>query len=773
MIKTTYRKKHGDMLHMYLFLLSSEQQLGYNQNMFSPKPAELWHRVVENDAQPSTLTSNNVNNSSFIKSGQRTTTKVTKAKTTTKVRKSTCAKVLRTVNENVVNKKYSKKKRARTKGGRGKKTIGSERGKIIIGPRLKQRAQSEAHSSVDEVATLELTTATPILGASNTSSSPVNSPVDPELEGEDVVNVDTRKIFSLTDVNLPTPVRTRLVKVKTRPSSSPSSRPAASSLTRGSGASAAKSLRPGKVKSSTLETALPKGPDTNLNTWFSKLESAEQEAACHQGEADRMSAQVGMWERKYRTLEKEVRTRESAHHERILSLQEAMATMKQENEELQHDVSDVHEARREDAKVHNDIMEKWKRRETNLESVRHEALVEEQLLKSRLSEQKQATASAIGVAKQTKETLGTEVARLRKQLATKNEKDIQKVEHERLRLEREVSRLKNEIKRVQNATKSDVAAAAAAAAAAAYDVAQQDGGSDGRSAVGSGLEGGARVPKFNQSSKERIAKAEGKQKELEQIVQTLELEKDDYEKELKCAKKEAATATSFVRRKVEELQNEIECLHVKLQERKRELDEQRELHKEQETKWKEVQRDIGEDTKKRRELGHMIATTEQKARETAYALSRAETTLEREKDEHEKTVETLKETTEKYTTLKVEHEKIQKIVKTTVEEKKAQDKETLKVLKEMKKMEDTEMKMNKDKNMLEEATKEQKGLLQDATRSIRGYVFVVLFFYFSFFFRSLFGVFPLFIPFWTNSPSPPTHTIDHRPLPSCTDWKRN
>ena len=55
------------------------------------------------------------------------------------------------------------------------------------------------------------------------------------------------------------------------------------------------------------------------------------------------------------------------------------------------------------------------------ESVRHEALVEAQLSKSRLNEQKLATASAISIAKTTKETLGTEVTRLRKQLNTKND----------------------------------------------------------------------------------------------------------------------------------------------------------------------------------------------------------------------------------------------------------------------------------------------------------------------------------------------------------------
>ena len=163
------------------------------------------------------------------------------------------------------------------------------------------------------------------------------------------------------------------------------------------------------------------------------------------------------------------------------------------------------------------------------------------------------------------------------------------------------------MKRVKESTKNDVAAAAAAAATAAYDVAQTGGSSNSKN-------GSSTVPKFNQSSKERIAVAEGKQKELEVHIQSLINKNEILEKELKCAKKENLHTTSFVRKKIVELENDKKILHIKLQERKRELDEQKEIQKEQEMKWKDVQKDITEDIKKRRELGLIITTTEHKAR---------------------------------------------------------------------------------------------------------------------------------------------------------------
>lgn len=64
------------------------------------------------------------------------------------------------------------------------------------------------------------------------------------------------------------------------------------------------------------------------------------------------------------------------HHDRILALQESITRTTKLNEELQIDINDLHEARREDANNHNNILEKFKRRETNLEQVRHDALVE-------------------------------------------------------------------------------------------------------------------------------------------------------------------------------------------------------------------------------------------------------------------------------------------------------------------------------------------------------------------------------------------------------------
>ena len=101
---------------------------------------------------------------------------------------------------------------------------------------------------------------------------------------------------------------------------------------------------------------------------------------------------------------------------------------------------------------------------------------------------------------------------------------------------------------------------------------------------------------------------------MEIHIQSLMSNNQTLEKELKCAKKESLNATSFVRKKIDELENDKKMLHVKLQERKRELDEQKEVQKEQEMKWKDVQKDITEDIKKRRELGLIITTTEQKAR---------------------------------------------------------------------------------------------------------------------------------------------------------------
>ena len=86
-------------------------------------------------------------------------------------------------------------------------------------------------------------------------------------------------------------------------------------------------------------------------------------------------------------------------------------------------------------------------------------------------------------------------------------------------------------------------------------------------------------------------------------------------------------------------------------------------------------------------IGLIITSTEQKSRETSYALSKSENNLQQEKEEHEKTIDTLKETTVKFNTLKDLHQQIEIQLKTTTEEKNINDQEILKVLKEMKKME--------------------------------------------------------------------------------------
>ena len=380
----------------------------------------------------------------------------------------------------------------------------------------------------------------------------------------------------------------------------------------------------------------------------------------------------------------------------------------------------------QDATAHNNTMEKWKRRETNLEAVRHEALVESQLSKSRLEDQKAATQSAISMSKITKETLSSEIARLRKQLATKNQAEIHKVDQERLRLEREVSRLKNEIQRVRSHTKTHVAAAAAAAATAAFDGATIGGGKGNlkntkpNTKNNAGGEGGR--PSFIQSSKERIAQAESKTKQALEENTSLTTTVKALELQLKTAKKESATATSYVKKKVQALQNEIEMLHSKLQERKKELMECKEFNHQQEIKWRKVQNDINEDTKKRRELGILVATTEQKNRETQYVLKKAEENFKHEQLNHEKTVDSLKNTTEAFTVLKTEFEALKLKQNELVSSKNISEKEQLSVLKEMKSMEGECNKFKKEVLMWEQTSQEQKELLQDATRSIRGYV---------------------------------------------------
>ena len=236
--------------------------------------------------------------------------------------KKSSSKALRNVDTNAASTASAASAASSHKKTKKKKA----RGKIILGPRLQQREKNISHHSTNGLEQEEHQVLSVLVAASqeneNKEDVKVNIQIDsfndPELDGDNgdnVINVDTRKIFSLTDVTLPTPVRTRLTK--RRPSSSPSSRPMASSSSRaGSGAAAAKSLRPIVVSTSTLNAALPKGDNSMLNTWFSKLEDAEQHAVSKQSEAERMYAQVGQWKMKFLTLKKEVRNREQVRQEK-------------------------------------------------------------------------------------------------------------------------------------------------------------------------------------------------------------------------------------------------------------------------------------------------------------------------------------------------------------------------------------------------------------------------------------------------------------------------
>ena len=241
--------------------------------------------------------------------------------------KKSSSKALRNVDTNASASASTTASAASAAASSHKKTKKKKaRGKIILGPRLQQREKNISHHSTNGLEQEEHQVLSVLVAASqeneNKEDVKVNIQIDsfndPELDGDNgdnVINVDTRKIFSLTDVTLPTPVRTRLTK--RRPSSSPSSRPMASSSSRaGSGAAAAKSLRPIVVSTSTLNAALPKGDNSMLNTWFSKLEDAEQHAVSKQSEAERMSAQVGQWKMKFLTLKKEVRNREQVRQEK-------------------------------------------------------------------------------------------------------------------------------------------------------------------------------------------------------------------------------------------------------------------------------------------------------------------------------------------------------------------------------------------------------------------------------------------------------------------------
>ena len=313
-----------------------------------PRP-EIWKRVIVAEPLPSRhkTKSTTSNNGSFIKSGKRTTSSTTK--------------VLRTLHGNTVHHNTGDHKKNRRKSKKKKRTTAHKtteaKGKIIIGPRLQQRVNVEEQNSKNsQAATFKDSIPTALDDLAQQPTDPQGESSDDvilkrlklEEEANAAVHVDTRKIFSLTDVTLPTPVRSRLRNK--RPTSSPATRSlghtASPFSSHGSGMSAAKSLRP--VSATALETALPKdNTEINLNSWFSKLEHAEQKAVNSQDEQHRMSEQVGAWEAKYHTLEHNVRERESEHHDRILSLQEEMAALKKENNDLKNDITHLHEARRE------------------------------------------------------------------------------------------------------------------------------------------------------------------------------------------------------------------------------------------------------------------------------------------------------------------------------------------------------------------------------------------------------------------------------------------
>ena len=508
----------------------------------------------------------------------------------------------------------------------------------------------------------------------------------PSSADEQQIDIDDRRIFSLTDVALPSPVRSRIqVSISKQRAAAQAAADAKAEAERntiadafnqsknkqhmmttsgGSGAAAAKALRP--VSASTLATALPahtpgrktekdKRANTSfLNTWFSRLEVAEQTAAEKVGEAGRLEACIGTWEQKYKELERSCQERDKEIHDRILSLQSEMLLLKNEKESLLNDMDECHAARREDAELHSREQEKWKRREASLESARHEAMVAANLHKSRLDDQKNATQAAIEMNKQTKETLGKEIARLRKMLAHDDKVAEAKHKMEIQRLEREVARLKNEVTRVRSKTKSNVAAAAAAAASAAFEGMVNGGNKNklvgsskdkGRATVDEKVEPKAKEPRTAangkknavQSSKARIAAAEQRIMALTSKLVAAEKRAAVAEERQNSAEREAESTGNFLRRKTEELQKEIELLHAKLQERKRELEEAQRHNKDQGKQWLEVQKTIADDAKARRELGHLVSSTEKKAREACQRADRSDNALERELERHERT----------------------------------------------------------------------------------------------------------------------------------------
>ena len=582
----------------------------------------------------------------------------------------------------------------RSKAGRKK----SDRGKILInGVELPddedESEQEQEHELGSQPARTDATGADAVDGPGPSSCDNGNAPPQQEPRQQ------PRRIFSLTDVALPSPVRSRvqvsISKQKAAARAAAEAKAAAdqNSIAKaygnerstktptsgGSGAAAAKILRP--VSAAALATALPTHTpgrqldgrpgsssasesangrsgrtDTSfLNTWFSRLDQAEQTAHQHQTEASRARLTASDWEQKYEELQRKCRARDTEVHERILSLQSEILLLKNEKQSLCTDMDECHAARREDAELHARAQDKWKRREAALESARHEAMVAASLHKSRLEEQKAHTKAAIEMNKQTKDTLGAELARLRKMVQHDDKAAAAKHKIETQRLEREVARLKNEVMRVREKTKSDVAAAAAAAAAAAFSNSVNVSGNRERkvkaesqkvekketscdsTTTGNRNTASSAVP----SSKARLAAASQRVSELTSQLAVAEKRAAVAEEREKSARREAEMAGGFVRRKTEALQKEIEGLHAKLQERKRELEEAQEHNKQQRKQWLEVQKSVADDAKSRRELGQLVSATEKRAREACQRADRSDNALEREAEQHAQTKQTV------------------------------------------------------------------------------------------------------------------------------------
>ena len=105
--------------------------------------------------------------------------------------------------------------------------------------------------------------------------------------------------------------------------------------------------RPGSSSASESANGRSGRTDTSfLNTWFSRLDQAEQTAHQHQTEASRARLTASDWEQKYEELQRKCRARDTEVHERILSLQSEILLLKNEKQSLCTDMDECHAARR-------------------------------------------------------------------------------------------------------------------------------------------------------------------------------------------------------------------------------------------------------------------------------------------------------------------------------------------------------------------------------------------------------------------------------------------